>query len=196
MNDCEHLAAYVCIYVHLLGERHEPILVEPPASFVFLGTVSTVVIIVLVVGAEFHALVTGPLWHTNLITSRQSISSCTYIGSKGKLVVILQREQWGDLVNLHELNNERNSVIFWKIQLFTFLWYGRWENQYHSSTKFEAPGSHWTSQEIVLALNAQRTTTCFTLWFVQELKRRYNVLCALWALEVLVDGWFPVFMLS
>lgn len=37
------------------------VLVEPPASFVFLGAVSFVVVVVLVVGAELDALVTGPL---------------------------------------------------------------------------------------------------------------------------------------
>lgn len=34
--------------------------VEPPASFVFLGTVSLVVVVVLVIGAELHVLVAGP----------------------------------------------------------------------------------------------------------------------------------------
>lgn len=37
------------------------VLVEPPASFVFFGTVSVVVIVVLVIGAKFNALVTGPV---------------------------------------------------------------------------------------------------------------------------------------
>lgn len=37
------------------------ILVEPPAPFVLLGTVSLVVVVVLVVGAELYSLVTGPL---------------------------------------------------------------------------------------------------------------------------------------
>lgn len=48
--------------MHLLGDHEKPIglLVEPPASFVLLGTVSFVVIIVPVVGAEFDVLVTGP----------------------------------------------------------------------------------------------------------------------------------------
>lgn len=96
LNDCEHLALHVCIYMCIIW-RKKPVLVEPPASFVFLGAVSFVVIVVLVVGAEFDALVTGPPWHTNLIISRQSISSCTCVGSKGESVVILQREVRGEL---------------------------------------------------------------------------------------------------
>lgn len=68
------------------------LLVEPPASFVFLCTVAFVVVVVLVVGAEPHALMAGPPRHANLMTSRQGISSCTCIHSKGKLVEFLQ---WG-----------------------------------------------------------------------------------------------------
>lgn len=68
----------------------KPVLVEPPASFVFFGTVSVVVIVVLVIGAKFNALVTGPVWNPNLIGSRKSISSCTYIDSKAKAVMILK----------------------------------------------------------------------------------------------------------
>lgn len=60
----------------------KPIPVEPPASFVFQGTVFFVVVIVLVEGTELNALVTGPFWHTDLIMSRKCVSSCTYIGSK------------------------------------------------------------------------------------------------------------------
>lgn len=94
----EWLGASYCIVFVSISNRAESsftkhILVEPPASFVFLCTIPFVVIIVLVVGAELNTLVTGPVWHINLITSRQSISSCTYICSKRKSVVILQRER-------------------------------------------------------------------------------------------------------
>lgn len=75
MNDCEPVGSF--------SQHLKAILVEPPASFVFLGTVSLVVVIVLIVGAELDSLVTGPPWHSNLITSGQSISSGTYIGFKG-----------------------------------------------------------------------------------------------------------------
>lgn len=66
MNGCVSLAVHVCIYVHsggraTLSNRKKNVLVEPPASLVFLGAVSLVVVIVPVVGAELHALVTGPL---------------------------------------------------------------------------------------------------------------------------------------
>jgi len=71
----------------------KPILVEPPASFVFFSTVSFVVVVILVIGAESHALMTGPLRYTNLMASRQSVSSCTYVGPKGKSVVILRELQ-------------------------------------------------------------------------------------------------------
>lgn len=88
---------HVYIYAHLLDEGRnlllqKPVLVEPPASFVFLSAVSVVVIVVLVVGAEFDTLMTGPLRHTSLITSRESISSCAHIGPKGKSVVFLKKE--------------------------------------------------------------------------------------------------------
>lgn len=91
---CLHMQYSMCIFwlKGKLSNHKNPILAEPPASFVFLRTVSFVVIIVLVIGAEFNTLVTGPPWHTNLITSRQSISSCTHIISESKSVVILQRE--------------------------------------------------------------------------------------------------------
>lgn len=58
------------------------ILVEPPASLVFPSTAPIIVVVVLVVGAELYALVTGPVRHADLIPSGQSISSCTHIASK------------------------------------------------------------------------------------------------------------------
>ena len=89
-------AVYVGIFVHF-GGRTIP--VEPPASFVFLGTVAFVVVIILVVGAEPHALVTRPLRDTNMEISTQSISSGSYIGSKRESVVILQKDILQELVN-------------------------------------------------------------------------------------------------
>lgn len=81
----------------------QPLLIEPPASFVFLSTVPFVVVIVLVVGAEFHALVTSPFGLRNLIASRQSISSSADIDSKGKAEVILLAEKQNN--DLHEVKD-------------------------------------------------------------------------------------------
>lgn len=67
------------------------ILVEPPSSFIFQCTTALVVVIVVVKGAEADALVTGPVWHTGLVTARQSVSCCASVGAKSESVVILQR---------------------------------------------------------------------------------------------------------
>lgn len=103
------------LFVNVIG-RHKCgflfglVLIEPPAPFVFLSAVPSVVVIVLVIGAEFHALVTGPFDLRNLIASSQSISSGTNVVSKGKAVVLLLTEVKNN--NLHEVKGRVQDVFF------------------------------------------------------------------------------------